>query len=179
MFTLTLEETLFSDSFSLVPSSDDDSASDIETEIHGSVEAPIENKNDIEDVEAPIENTNDIEDVEAPTESTNDIEDVEAPIENTNDTEDAEAPIENTNDIENVEAPIENTNDTEDDEASDDTVETKNNSANEELIAKWGKWGFWDGAEDTRPNEDYCGEFPNCDIPDSKFPRNAWQADAV
>lgn len=47
------------------------------------------------------------------------------------------------------------------------------------LIEKYGKWHFWDGDEDNRPAEDYCGKFPNRDIPGDEFPDEAWQADAV
>ena len=38
---------------------------------------------------------------------------------------------------------------------------------------------FYDGAEDTRPTEDYCSKYPNRDIPSEDFPANAWQTDAV
>jgi len=44
---------------------------------------------------------------------------------------------------------------------------------------KWGKWKFYDGAESTRPTEDYCAKYPNRDIPGEEFPENAWQTDAV
>jgi len=43
----------------------------------------------------------------------------------------------------------------------------------------WGHWGFWDGAEETRPEGDYCGKYPNRDIPEDEWPENAWQVDAV
>lgn len=49
----------------------------------------------------------------------------------------------------------------------------------EALVEKYGKWHFWDGDEDSRPTEDYCGKFPNRDIPGDEFPDDAWQADAV
>lgn len=47
------------------------------------------------------------------------------------------------------------------------------------LIEKYGKWRFWDGDEDNRPAEDYCGKYPNRDIPGDEFPDDAWQGDAV
>ena len=31
----------------------------------------------------------------------------------------------------------------------------------------------------SRPEEDYCDKFPNCDIPEMDFPENSWQVDAV
>lgn len=48
-----------------------------------------------------------------------------------------------------------------------------------ELSDKWGKWHFWDGDEDERPEEDYCADYPNRDIPGDDFPDEAWQLDAV
>ena len=48
-----------------------------------------------------------------------------------------------------------------------------------EMIEKWGQWHFWDGDEDVRPEEDYCGKYPNRDIPGDDFPIEAWQVDAV
>lgn len=47
------------------------------------------------------------------------------------------------------------------------------------LIERFGKWGFYDGDELERPKEDYASKFPNRDVPGEKFPRDAWQADAV
>jgi hypothetical protein len=48
-----------------------------------------------------------------------------------------------------------------------------------ELQTKWEKWKFWDGDESSRPTNDYCQSYPNCDIPGDKFPENSWQSDAV
>jgi hypothetical protein len=48
-----------------------------------------------------------------------------------------------------------------------------------ELAEKFGRWRFWDGDEDERPQEDYCGKYPNRDIPGEDFPDDAWQGDAV
>ena len=47
------------------------------------------------------------------------------------------------------------------------------------IIEKWGKWKFYDGGADTRPKEDYCAKYPNRDVPEKEFPKDAWQADAV
>lgn len=47
------------------------------------------------------------------------------------------------------------------------------------LTETYGKWHFWDGDADIRPKGDYCGEYPNRDIPGNDFPENAWQTDAV
>lgn len=47
------------------------------------------------------------------------------------------------------------------------------------LTDTYGKWHFWDGDGDLRPQGDYCGEYPNRDIPGNDFPSNAWQTDAV
>lgn len=47
------------------------------------------------------------------------------------------------------------------------------------LEDKFGRWHFWDGDEDIRPEEDYCSNYPNRDIPGEEFPDDAWQADAV
>lgn len=47
------------------------------------------------------------------------------------------------------------------------------------LIEKWGKWHFWDGAAETRPTEDYLSMYPNKDCPYEGFPDESWQADAV
>ena len=49
----------------------------------------------------------------------------------------------------------------------------------EALTEKWGKWHFWDGEEDNRPKDDYCGKYPNRDIPGDDFPEDSWQTDAV
>lgn len=49
----------------------------------------------------------------------------------------------------------------------------------EALSEKFGSWHFWDGDEESRPLEDYCGKYPNRDIPGEDFPDEAWQADAV
>jgi hypothetical protein len=48
-----------------------------------------------------------------------------------------------------------------------------------ELQSKWGKWKFWDGDEASRPVDDYCQLYPNCDVPGNLFPNDAWQTDAV
>jgi hypothetical protein len=45
------------------------------------------------------------------------------------------------------------------------------------LAKEWGKWEFVDKKAAQRPKEDYCGQFPNRDIPRDKFPANAWQTD--
>ena len=47
----------------------------------------------------------------------------------------------------------------------------------EALAKEWGKWEFVDSRADQRPEDDYCGEYPNRDIPRDKFPENAWQTD--
>jgi hypothetical protein len=47
------------------------------------------------------------------------------------------------------------------------------------LATEWGRWHFWDGDEDTRPSGDYCGQYPNRDVPGDDFPDEAWQNDAV
>jgi len=69
-------------------------------------------------------------------------------------------------------------------EADDDfkafiLTEEEEEAKKESLIEQWGKWHFWDGAESTRPTEDYMAEFPNRDCPFDGFPYTAWQADAV
>jgi hypothetical protein len=46
-----------------------------------------------------------------------------------------------------------------------------------ELTKEWGKWEFVDPKAGSRPKDDYCGAFPNRDIPRDKFPANAWQTD--
>jgi hypothetical protein len=48
-----------------------------------------------------------------------------------------------------------------------------------EMKEKWGEWHFWDGDEEMRPKEDYCGKYTNRDIPGDEFPDEAWQVDAV
>lgn len=45
------------------------------------------------------------------------------------------------------------------------------------LAKEWGRWEFVDKKATQRPKEDYCGKFPNRDIPRDKFPANAWQTD--
>lgn len=47
------------------------------------------------------------------------------------------------------------------------------------LIEEYGEWHFWDGAEETRPTNDYCAAYPNRDISEMDFPSNSWQVDAV
>lgn len=49
------------------------------------------------------------------------------------------------------------------------------------LAADHGKWRFWDGEEEDRPNNDkLCDDFPPyCDISGDDFPDDSWQADAV
>lgn len=49
----------------------------------------------------------------------------------------------------------------------------------EALAEKYGKWRFWDGDEDLRPQEDYLSKYPNKDCPGEEFPDDAWQVDAV
>ena len=49
----------------------------------------------------------------------------------------------------------------------------------EAIAETFGKWRFWDGDEENRPLEDYCGKYPNRDIPGDDFPDEAWQGDAV
>ncbi len=49
----------------------------------------------------------------------------------------------------------------------------------ETLIEKWGKWHFWDGAEEMRPKEDYLAKYPNRDCTFDAFPMSSWQVDAV
>ena len=49
----------------------------------------------------------------------------------------------------------------------------------QEMKEQWGEWHFWDGDEDMRPKEDYCGKYPHRDIPGEEFPDDAWQVDAV
>lgn len=44
---------------------------------------------------------------------------------------------------------------------------------------KFGGWHFWDGEEDSRPNNDYMAKYPNRDIPNDEFDDDAWQGDAV
>jgi hypothetical protein len=45
----------------------------------------------------------------------------------------------------------------------------------QKMSDKWGSWTLVDDKE--RPQEDYYEEYPNRDIPRSKFPSNAWQID--
>ena len=45
------------------------------------------------------------------------------------------------------------------------------------LAQKWGSWKFTDKKKADRPDTDYCGAFPNRDIPWEQFPDNAWQTD--
>ncbi len=47
------------------------------------------------------------------------------------------------------------------------------------IADNWGKWGFWDGDENTRPTYDYLSKYPNNDCPGDDLPNDAWQADAV
>lgn len=49
----------------------------------------------------------------------------------------------------------------------------------EALAEKFGKWNFWDGAEDMRPSEDFLADYPNRDCPTHEIPDDAWQADSV
>lgn len=52
-------------------------------------------------------------------------------------------------------------------------------STRQSITETYGKWHFWDGDAAIRPQGDYCGEYPNRDIPGNDFPDNAWQTDAV
>lgn len=45
------------------------------------------------------------------------------------------------------------------------------------LAQKWGSWTLVDKKAAQRPRFDYCGPYPNRDIPWDKFPRDAWQTD--
>ncbi|CAB9497414.1 expressed unknown protein [Seminavis robusta] len=49
------------------------------------------------------------------------------------------------------------------------------------LAVKYGKWHFWDGNEQYRPeNDDLCDQYePVCDVPEEDFPDDSWQGDAV
>lgn len=50
----------------------------------------------------------------------------------------------------------------------------------EELGEKYGRWHFWDGEEENRPdNNNMCDGYPNCDVPGDEFEEDAWQGDAV
>jgi len=50
----------------------------------------------------------------------------------------------------------------------------------EELAAKYGRWKFWDGEEENRPDDaKMCDGVPNCDVPGDDFPEDGWQGDAV
>jgi hypothetical protein len=49
----------------------------------------------------------------------------------------------------------------------------------EKLAERFGRWHFWDGEEENRPQEDYCAKYPNRDVPGDEFPEDAWQGDAV
>lgn len=49
-----------------------------------------------------------------------------------------------------------------------------------ELAAKFGRWHFWDGEEENRPEDkDMCEDYPSCDIDGDEFDDEQWQADAV
>jgi hypothetical protein len=47
--------------------------------------------------------------------------------------------------------------------------------ARAEMIQKWGSWTWQD--EKDRPSIDFYKEYPNRDVPWTKFPANAWQKD--
>eukprot|EP00934_Nitzschia_sp_Nitz4_P003014 Nitzschia sp. Nitz4//scaffold75_size92586//394//3490//NITZ4_004836-RA/size92586-augustus-gene-0.85-mRNA-1//-1//CDS//3329557648//3004//frame0 len=47
-----------------------------------------------------------------------------------------------------------------------------------ELADEWGKWKFYDGHEEDRPDTDFMAQYPNRDCPAEDFPEDAWQADA-
>ena len=50
----------------------------------------------------------------------------------------------------------------------------------EGLAEKYGRWHFWDGEEELRPdNSNLCDEYTNCDVPGDEFPEDSWQSDAV
>jgi hypothetical protein len=57
--------------------------------------------------------------------------------------------------------------------------DAKREAEKEALIEQWGKWHFWDGDPDSRPQEDYMAKFPNRDCTFDDFPDTAWQGDAV
>ena len=46
------------------------------------------------------------------------------------------------------------------------------------LHEKWGSWTFVDANAAQRPRDDYCGAYPQRDIPWDQFPPHAWQTDA-
>jgi len=48
-----------------------------------------------------------------------------------------------------------------------------------QLTEKWGKWKFYDGDEELRPERNYLLPYENGDMPADDFPEDAWQADAV
>lgn len=63
----------------------------------------------------------------------------------------------------------------------DPEVEPVSEEVKEQLAAKYGRWHFWDGDQEDRPeNKNLCDEFPPyCDIPGEDFPSESWQEDAV
>ncbi len=52
-----------------------------------------------------------------------------------------------------------------------------NDTAKEALTQQWGKWSVWKDKKAPRPALP-CSSFDHCDVPQTKFPRNAWQTDA-
>jgi len=64
-------------------------------------------------------------------------------------------------------------------ENGNDDLEDHWNNTDVNSMERWGAWKFYDGNEDLRPTNDYCGEYPNRDIPGDKLPEYAWQDDAV
>jgi hypothetical protein len=51
-----------------------------------------------------------------------------------------------------------------------------NETAKEALTKQWGKWSLLKDPKAPRPTLP-CHQFDHCDVPRSKFPRNAWQTD--
>jgi hypothetical protein len=54
-----------------------------------------------------------------------------------------------------------------------------NDTLRQELAQKWGSWTMTVLENDNtkRPTDDYYAQYPNRDVPYSKFPPNAWQTD--
>lgn len=50
----------------------------------------------------------------------------------------------------------------------------------EGLSEKYGRWHFWDGEEENRPDDsDLCKGFRNCDFEGDELKEDLWQSDAV
>jgi hypothetical protein len=150
--------------------------------------APVDTPAPVPATAAPIATPAPVPATAAPIDTPAPVPATEPPVETPAPVPATEPPVETTAPVPATDAPVENpgTQLTLEDAGAtsfpkpDQIVRLARPGAEEqqvELAKEWGKWEFSDPKADSRPKVDYCAEYPNRDIPRSKFPKDAWQTD--